>query len=123
MKAALVLAGLLPLSCVPAKAYEIQSGAVTICDTQGQVERYVHLFDGDPQVAISAVNTEEHNPTACALVSVSYVQGPELGIVRGREHAFQVMPIVVVGVNTPSGYRLAAPSLFFTPVKVAEVAV
>lgn len=123
MKTALVLAGLLPLVCLPAKAYEIQSGAVTICDTQGQVERYVQLFDGNPQVAISAVNSEEHNPTACALVNVSYVQGPELGIVRSREHAFQLMPIVVVGVSTPNGYRSAAPALFFTPMKVDELAV
>jgi len=123
MKTALVLAVLLPLACLPAKAYEIRSGAVTICDTQGQVERYVQLFDGNAQLAIGAVNTEEHDPSACALVNVSYVQGPELGIIRSREHAFQVMPIVVVGVDTPTGYRRAAPALFFTPVKVAEFAV
>ena len=123
MKTALVLGVLLPLVCLPAQAYEIQSGAVTICDTRGQAERYVQLFDGNPQVAIGAVNSEEHNPTACALVNVSYVQGPELGIVRGREHAFQIMPIVVVGVYTPNGQRAAAPALFFTPVKVTEFAV
>jgi hypothetical protein len=123
MKAALVVAVLLPLIGLPAKAYEVESGAVTICDTQGQVERYVQLYDGKPEMAIGAVNTEEHNPTACALVNVSYVQGPELGIVRGREHAFQIMPIVVVGVNTPNGYRRAPPALFFTPVKIVEFAV
>jgi len=123
MKVALLLAALLPLACLPAKAYEIQSGAVTICDTQGQAERYVQLFDGNPQVAIGAVNAEEHDPSACALVNVSYVQGPELGIVRGRQHAFQIMPIVVVGVSTPTGYRRAAPALFFTPIKVDEFAV
>jgi hypothetical protein len=123
MKTALVLAVLLPLACLPAKGHEIQSGVVTICDTQGQVERYVQLFDGNPQVAIGAVNTEEHDPSACALVNVSYVQGPELGIVRNRAHAFQIMPIVVVGMNTPTGYRQSAPALFFTPVKVSEFAV
>ena len=64
MKTALVLAASLSLLCLPAEAHEIQSGAVTICDTQGQVERYVQLFDGDPQVAISTVNTEEHDPSA-----------------------------------------------------------
>jgi hypothetical protein len=123
MKTALVLAGLLPLLSLPAKAYEIQSGVVTICDTQGQVERYVQLFDGNAHVAIGAVNTEEHNPTACALVNVSYVQGPELGTVRSRGHAFQIVPVVVVGLNTPNGYRPAAPALFFTPIKVDEFAV
>jgi hypothetical protein len=123
MKTALVLAASLSLLCLPAEAYEIQSGAVTICDTQGQVERYVQLFDGDPQVAISTVNTEEHDPSACALVNVSYVQGPELGVSRGKAHAFQIMSVVVVGVNTPNGYRPAAPALFFAPIKVTEFAV
>jgi len=123
MKAALALVALVPFMRLPANAYEIQSGAVTICDTQGQVERYVQVFDGNPQVAIGAVNTEEHDPNACALVNVSYVQGPELGVVRGRMHAFQIMPIVVLGLNTPNGYRPASPALFFTPVKVTEFAV
>jgi hypothetical protein len=123
MKTALVLAALLPFACLPARAYEIQSGAMTICDTQVKVERYAQLFDGNAQVAIGAVNTEEHDPSACALVNVSYVPDPELGIVRSREHAFQITPILVVGVNTPTGYRRAAPALFFTPVKVSEFAV
>jgi hypothetical protein len=96
---------------------------VTICDTQSQVERYAQLFDGNPQVAIRAVNTEQHDPNACALVDVSYVQGPHLGVARGNSHAFQIIPIVVVGVNTPNGYRPAKPALFFTPVKIAELAV
>ena len=43
MKTALLLAASLPLMCLDANAYEIHSGAVTICDTQGQVERYVQL--------------------------------------------------------------------------------
>ena len=123
MKTALLLAASLPLMCLDANAYEIHSGAVTICDTHWQVERYVQLFAGSPEVAIGAVNTEQHDPNACALVNVSYVQGPQLGVVRGTGHAFEIMPIVVVGVNTPNGYRPAAPALFFTPVRVAEIAV
>jgi len=77
MKAALILATLSLRIFVPAYAYETTTGAVMICDTQKQVERYVQLFDGDPQVAIHTVNTEENNPNACALVDVSYVEGPE----------------------------------------------
>lgn len=123
MKTALTLTAALSLMSLPAKAHEIHSGAVTICDSQGQVERYVELFDGNPQVAIGAVNNEEHDPNACALVNISYVEGPQLTVVRGKAHAFQIKPIVVVGVNTPNGYRPARPALFFTPVQVAEYAV
>src|SRR5258705_1952895 len=82
MKPALLLATLSLTICVPAYAYETATGAVMICDTQKQVERYVQLFDGDPEVAIRAVNTEENSPNACALVDVSYVEGPDAGMAR-----------------------------------------
>jgi hypothetical protein len=94
-----------------------------ICDTQKQVERFVELFDGNQQIAIRAVNTEENKPNACAIVDVSYVQGPKLDMARNRSHAFQVIPIVVVGINTANGYAPVKPALFFTPVEVKEFAV
>jgi hypothetical protein len=58
MKSALRLAMLLSLIYVPAHAHEVETGAILVCDTQKQVERYVQFFDGNPQVAISAVNAE-----------------------------------------------------------------
>src|SRR5262245_51941023 len=100
--------------CSPVRAYEVETGAVMICDTEHQVERYVQLFDGNSQRAIHAVNTEENNPNACAMADVSYVQGPDLGITRSSSHAFRIVPIVVIGVNTSRGYRPANRALFFT---------
>jgi hypothetical protein len=123
MKTALLLATLSLTICVPAHAYETATGAIMICDTQKQVERYVQLFDGDSQVAISAVNVEENNPNACALVDVSYVEGPDVGMVRSISHAFRIVPIAVVGVNTPRGYGSVKPALFFMPIKIDEIAV
>lgn len=67
MKSILRIAILSFIACVPARAYEAETGAVTVCDTQQQVERLVQLFQGDAQVALRAVNLEEHNPSACAL--------------------------------------------------------
>jgi len=122
MKIALFLASS-ALMCLPARAYEVQTGAVTICDTQSQVERYAQLFDGNPQIAINAVNKEQHDPNACALVDVSYVQGPHVAVARGNSYVFQIIPIVVVGVSTRNGYRPAQPALFFTPLKITELAV
>ena len=123
MRSVLSLAMLSLLMCLPAHAYAVETGAILICDTQQQVERYVQLFDGNPQVAISAVNTEESNPNACAMVDVAYAQGPQLGMARSSSHAFQIIPIVVVGVNAPSGYRPVNPAHFFTLVEVKEFAV
>ncbi|HLQ93420.1 MAG TPA: hypothetical protein VK148_25650 [Xanthobacteraceae bacterium] len=123
MKSALCIAMLSLSVCLPAHAYEVQTGAVMICDTQKQVERFVEIFDGNQQIAIRAVNTEENKPNACAMVDVSYVQGPKLDTARNRSHAFQIIPIVVVGINTADGYAPVKPALFFTPVEVKEFAV
>ena len=123
MRSTLRLAILSLIVCLPAHAYQIETGAVTICDTQKQVERYVQLFDGSPDEAIRAVNTEEHNPNACALVDVSYVQGPDVGMARSTSRAFRIVPIVLVGANTSRGYGPVKPVLFFTPVEINELAV
>jgi hypothetical protein len=125
MKSALRLAMLSLLMSLPAHAHahEVETGAIMVCDTQQQVERYAQLFDGNPQVAISAVNAEANDPTACAMVEAAYVQGPPIEMARSKSYAFSIVPIVVVGVSRPNGYQQIRPALFFTLVKVKEFAV
>jgi hypothetical protein len=94
-----------------------------ICDTQKEVERVGALLRGDAQTAISAVNAEEHNPSACALVDVAYLAGPQIGMARTRSDAFQIIPIIVLGLSTPAGLRSLAPAPFYALVKVTEYAV
>jgi hypothetical protein len=57
--------------CPAAQPTEYEVGASLVCDTQSQAERFVALFAGDAQAAIDAVNAEEHDPTACALINAS----------------------------------------------------
>ena len=116
---ALVLAA----AILPARAQEVETGTVMICDSQKQVERFVTLFDGNPQTAIGAVNAEEKNPTACAVANIAYLRGPQIGMARTRTDAFQIIPIIAVGVLTPAGLRSIAPAPFFTLVSVKEYAV
>ena len=123
MKRILLLAALTLTIGLPAHAYETETGAVIICDTQKQVERYVQLFDGNSQGAIGAVNAEEHNPNACAVVEASYVKGPDIGMARNSSHAFRIVPVAVVGVNTSRGYGSVKPAVFFTPIQIDERAV
>ena len=122
MKSALGLVLLGSLLGLPAQAQEIETGAIMLCDTQKQVERFAQLFEGDRQAALSAVNSEENDPTACAMADVAYVQGPQLGMARSRSHAFGIIPIVVVAVATPRGYRPVNPARFFTPATIVEFA-
>ena len=125
MKSTLCIAMLtLSLSaCLPAHAYEVQTGAVMICETEKQAERFVELFDGNQQVATRAVNSEEKNPMACTTLDLSYVPGPKQGMARSRSHAFQIIPIVVVGIHTAGGSAPVVPRIFFTVVEVKEFAV
>ena len=120
MKPALALALLSLIIFSPARAQEYEHGAALLCDTQRQVERYVELFDGKEQSAINAVNTEEQNPTACVLETVAFMRGRELGTARNKESAFQVVRILVVGVETPSGLRSIRPAPYFSAFKLLE---
>ena len=103
-----------------ASAQEYEHGTALLCDTQRQVERYVELFNGKEQSAINAVNEEEQNPTACAFQTVAFMRGPDLETARNKESAFQIVRILVVGVETPSGLRSTRPSAYFSAFKVLE---
>jgi hypothetical protein len=94
-----------------------------ICDTQTQVERFVALFSGDTQVAIDAVNAEEQNPTACALVDVAYLRGAEIGMARNGDSVFEIVRILVVGIDTAAGIQAVRPSTHFSLFGVKEYAV
>jgi hypothetical protein len=50
-------------------------------------------------------------------------RGTPIGITRTATEAFQIVPIIVVAIRTPEGLRPAAPALFFTLVKIKELAV
>lgn len=121
---AFLLAGMaLPRAEDTPPRYEVETGVILICDTQKQVERFVQLFDGDQQVAMRAVNSEEKEPNACVAIDATYVEGPKMGVIRNGSHAFQIAPVVVIGVGTERGYSAVRPSLFYRPVAVKETAV
>jgi hypothetical protein len=105
-------------------AQEITTGQIVICDTQKQVERLVaYSHTGNPSSAIKAVNAEVANPTACGIADAAYVRGAPVGIIRTATEAFQILPVLVVAIRTPDGMRPTTPSIFFTLVKLKEVAV
>src|SRR6202051_2720183 len=91
--------------CPPAQASDYEVGASLVCDTQGQVERFVALFDGDAQTAVKVVNAEEENPTACAIMNVAFMRGQQLETARHGDTAFEIIRILVVGVETENGIR------------------
>jgi hypothetical protein len=120
MRPALHLALLSLLACYPAQAQEYEHGTALLCDSQQQVERYVALFKGEERSTVEAVNTEEKDPNACGLASVAFVRGPALGTARNKDSAFQIIRILVVGVDTPQGIRPVRPTPYFSAFEVVE---
>ena len=104
-----------------AQADDVQVGTGLLCDTQQQAERFAALYDGDAAVAIHAVNAEEDNPTACGLVTMAYVPGPALSTARTKDHTFQIIDVLVVGVVTQDGIQAVEPAHFFSVVAVEEL--
>jgi predicted nuclease with RNAse H fold len=112
------------LSAAPVRAHEIESdietGSGVICDTREQAQRLALLLDNDAQAAIRTVNAEAHDATACALATVAYVRGAKAGTARSKAGTFEIVEVLVIGVETRRGLTHASPAVYFTLFKVEE---
>jgi hypothetical protein len=115
------------LACAQATAndrapnVEVEIGQGLVCDTQRQAERFVALFDGNAEAAVSLVNSEEQDPSACVIATVAYVTGAEVvSTLRNRSGAYRVVRILVLGVVTAQGLQAAQPSPFYSIAKIDE---
>jgi hypothetical protein len=108
----------LPIADLPAD--QIKVGAALVCDTEQQVERFVALYHGDTATAVSGVNAEGHDPSACGMASMAYVVPPPLATVRTKHATFQIVRIIVLGLLTDKGVRPVKPALFFSAMEVDE---
>ena len=98
--------------------YEV--GQSLVCDTLEQVELFADLFSGDVQSAIRVVNEAEHNPSACGIVNVAFMRGDKHGMIRHSDSTFEIVHILVVGVETERGLRPVRPAAYFTLFEVTE---
>jgi hypothetical protein len=128
MKATVRIGLLSLLLCAPAHAQDqnrteqrnVEVEEVLICDTRAQVERYIALYQGDKQAAVSAVNNAENDPHACGVATLAFVRGPQVASTSRANMAFEILPILVVGIVTPAGVRSVSPAEYFTAFGVTE---
>jgi hypothetical protein len=106
--------------CASAQTPDYEVGPSLVCDTQGQVERFVALFNGDAQATTRLVNAEAKDPSACAIMNVAFMRGAQLGMARHGDNAFEIIRILVVGVETESGLRPVSPAAYFSLFGVKE---
>jgi hypothetical protein len=123
----LLLLPVLTLLIAPAQGHEItdeiEVGTSLICNTREQVERFVALYDGNPERTVSSVNAIEHDPTACAVSTMAYVRGRQLATARNKDTTFQIVPILVLGVVTESGVESVTPAPFFSVFEIEEIGI
>jgi hypothetical protein len=120
MKTAFMLASFLALLLGPAHGREIEIGSGLVCNTAKQVEEYVAFNDADRRTAISDINDEEHDQTACAIVNIAFVRGHHITTVRTRRATFQIADILVIGVVVDGGIQYVTPATQFSLFKVNE---
>lgn len=97
-------------------AQEIEVGIVVFCDTPEQTTRLVQEAKKDVGGALSRVNAEFHNPSACVIAPVAFVRGSEVG----KEAEWVIVPITIEAVETPQGWVKVAPQTFFTAFKSSD---
>jgi hypothetical protein len=95
-------------------------GRGAVCDTQKQAERLASLITEGADVALQTVNTEEHYATACTYLSVAFVRGLRVGMVRTNGLTMEIIEILVLGVVTASGLQPAEPGVYFSLFEVDE---
>lgn len=105
----------------PARAQEVEVATSVFCDTQKQAEQFLELFDGDARVAAGAVNAEANNPSACLVAKVAHVRGIKLSEARKKDATFQIVKILVLGIETPAGMQPVQPGVYFGALKVDEL--
>ena len=113
--------GLILLLDSPAYADDVQVGTGLLCDTQQQAERFAALYDGDAQTAVSTVNAEEHDETACGMVTMAYMPGPPLATARQWNLTFHIVQVLVVGLVTPEGIQAVEPVHLFSVLAIEEI--
>jgi hypothetical protein len=99
-------------------------GVGIVCDTAGQVERYISLNkDGTPaEAAIQTINTESNNPHACGMVVAAFVVGEEVGNVTVPDGTVRIVEITIVAAQTQSGWQRTPPTVQYTGVFVKSEA-
>src|SRR5262245_15143978 len=127
---ALRIALLTLILCVPARAQELRGHDLSgqpveittslVCDTQQQVERFVAVYDGNPAAAIDAVNAEVNDPNACIAAKIAYLPGNKLATARSKNATFEVVRVLILGIETDSGMQPIKPHVFFSVVQIEE---
>jgi hypothetical protein len=117
-----LLAVLIAPFCGSAQAMDYEVGSSIVCDTiPGRTLRrpVLRRYASDHRRR----QCRGENPTACALIDAAYLRGPEIGVARNGDSVFEIVRILVGGIDTAAAIRMVRPSAYFSLFGVKEYAV
>lgn len=110
---ALLVAAFILSFVLPASAQQMRRFQGVVCDTVEQIENWATLFKGgmDGDEALSAINTAEQNPIACAAVDiiVATVEVEKELTLSGEDAV--ILKLLVIGAMTPIGPQPIQPAI------------
>lgn len=103
---------------------DVQSARLVICSTAEKAQSFA-AQNQDVQAAIAndsqATKTDASTASsACLVAGIAYISGNKMERVQGRDGAYDVTEILIVGVATPYGMLAIEPSVVYTLLKVKE---
>jgi hypothetical protein len=84
---------------------ELQSSVGAVCDSRAQAERLIRLAGekDNPREALNQVNDEAGQQDACVVAPVYYLPGNKVSRISTAHGTYEVVEILVVGVDTVRG--------------------
>lgn len=106
---------------VPIRAQQITVGTGLVCDQLEEVERYVGLYhEGDSADAVMDEVNHEAGHLACDMVTVAYVRGEDIKIIRIDGGFGAIVKVAVVGVHTDTQWLSVPPQEQFMLISVED---
>jgi hypothetical protein len=94
LSASLASAVSIPVRAADELPVDYEVGKVLMCDNRAEAERFVVLFNGDAPAAIEIVNAEQLHRNRASL-----------GTAGNRDDAFEIVRILVIGVQSDNAMR------------------
>jgi hypothetical protein len=106
---------------LPVRAQEITFGTGLVCNQLEDVERYVALYDegNSADAAVDEVN-QEAGQSACDMITVAYIRGEDIKIIRIAGGFGAIAKVAVVGLHTGTQWLSVPPQEQFMIVSVED---
>jgi hypothetical protein len=106
---------------LPVRAQEITFGTGLVCNQLEDVERYVALYDegNSADAAVDEVN-QEAGQSACEMMTVAYIRGEDIKIIRIGGGFGAIVKVAVVGLHTDTQWLSVPPQEQFMIVSVED---